>query len=90
MTALQNFEALSAELIRSGATPKAAAFAEKISAQVRAMGAEWIEANALKLHVALTPEITQPGTVEYTNAIAPVCDNRAYYISEWQAVLMGL
>jgi len=86
----QNFEAVVTELIRTAPTPKAVAFAEKISCQIRAMGSDWIEANALKLHVALTPEIVVPGTPEYSAAVAPICDNRNYYISQWQALLLDL
>lgn len=86
---LKNFNAMEAELIRSAPTAKAAMFAQRVADQCRARGHIWIEKNAAALGVLFTPEIPT-SSAEYSAAIAPVADNRAYHIGRWQAVLMGL
>lgn len=76
--AVANFEDISQQLIASAATPKAAEFAEKTIAKIRAMGGEWILKNAQALRVTFVP-----------GELFPVRDNRNYYLSEFQMALLN-
>lgn len=76
--AVQNFEKISRQLIASAATPKAAEFAKKTVARIRAMGGEWILKNAQALRVTFVP-----------GDLFPVCDNRNFYISAFQMALFN-
>ena len=78
---LNNFETIAAELISSGSTEKAKAFATKICDQVRVMGGDWLISNAGKLSLSLSAQEQKD--------IAPVCDNRIWYITRFQDVLRG-
>lgn len=73
------FAYLKTELIKSAATPKAVAFAEKIAAQIEARGAAWIDSNAAALKIS--------GNIEALEKFAPVADNRAFFLSAWQLAL---
>lgn len=77
-SAVQNFEAISSQLIASASTEKARAFAEKTINAVRAKGAEWIFTNAQELQVTFVP-----------GEMFPVRDNRTYYMAAFQMALMS-
>ena len=79
---LNNFETIATELISSGTTEKAKVFASKICDQVRAMGGDWITENALKLSLTFSASEQKD--------IAPVADNRIWYITRFQDVLRGV
>jgi len=79
MNAVSNFNSIAAELIASAPTEKARAFAEKVIGLVNARGADWIEANAIKLHVTLS--------ADQVRASAPVADNRIFFMQKWQLAL---
>lgn len=75
--AVENFEAIAKLLMASAATEKAAAFAGKTIAAVRARGAEWIFANAQDLRVTFVP-----------GDAFPVADNRNFYLGAFQMALV--
>lgn len=66
-------------IINAAPTAKARAFAEKLVAQVKARGQEWIEANADALQVRLP--------VWGAESAAPTADNRLFFLTHWQLAL---
>lgn len=77
--AVENFESIAQQLMVSAATEKAAAFAEKTIAAVRAKGAAWILQNAQELRVTFVP----------SKNTFPVADNRNYYIAAFQMAVLN-
>ena len=73
--AVENFESVSAQLIASAPTEKAAAFAEKITTSIRARGAAWIHAHVAELQIYSDEK----------NSFCPVADNRMYFIAAFQS-----
>src|SRR5574341_124094 len=75
--AVENFESIAAELVRVAPTEKAAAFAKKVADQVRARGAEWVEANVTALQCYSSAE----------DQYFEVSANRLYFLEKWQMAL---
>ena len=73
------FEYLRGELIKSAVSDKAKAFAERIASQIEARGSEWIESHKDALKIS--------STVEALETIAPVADNRNWFLAAWQVAL---
>jgi hypothetical protein len=78
----ENFEGIAAALEAAAPTEKGRTFAAKIAAQIRANGAEWIEANHVSLHIDMS--------VKECEELAPVADNRLFFMQEWQLALADL
>jgi hypothetical protein len=84
MTTTEIFTETARRVIESGATEKAKSFAEKVHDQVLAKGDDWIEKNKMAL------EITHLNFAEYADGsgeIAPIEDNRLFYLQKWQLAL---
>ena len=81
MTASKNFESIASALHDEAPSEKARAFVEKIASQVRAKGAEWIESHISQLHIE--------HDAEWHDSVAPVEDNRIWWLTEWQVALNG-
>lgn len=73
-----NFNTLADELLRTAATEKAQAFAEKIIASVRARGAQWMADHAVELQILDAAD----------KRFCPVADNRNFYMSALQMALL--
>ncbi len=73
----KNFNSLAALLISTAASDKARAFAEKIIAQVRARGAQWMADNAVAMQILDAAD----------GRFCPVADNRNYYMAKLQTAL---
>jgi len=74
-----NFNFVANELVKSAATPKAADFANKVIGQIESRGDEWIEAN-----------IDVLGLKHFNiacNSVAPVADNRIFWMTKFQIAL---
>ena len=69
---------LADELLRTAATEKAQAFAEKIIASVRARGAQWMADHAVELQILDAAD----------KRFCPVADNRNFYMSALQMALL--
>ena len=74
-----NFEKAVEILFNEAPSEKARAFVEKLAAQIRAKGDEWIAAHVHDLHIT-DAEISD-------QAIVTIEDNRLFYISQWQLAL---
>lgn len=66
-------------IINAAPTAKARAFAEKLVAQIKARGPEWIETHTDALQVRLP--------VWGPESVAPTADNRLFFLSHWQLAL---
>jgi hypothetical protein len=83
---LETFREVARRVIESGRTEKAKAFAKKVRDQILSKGEDWIEGNKTPL------EIGELNFAEYADGngeIAPVEDNRLFYLQKWQVVLSG-
>ena len=74
-----NFEKVVEILFNEAPSEKARVFVNKIADQIRAKGDEWIVANERALHIT-------EGDIS-DQSIAPIEDNRVWYITEWQMAL---
>ena len=74
-----NFEKVVEILFNEAPSEKARVFVNKIADQIRAKGDEWIVANERALHIAESDISDQ--------SIAPIEDNRVWYMTEWQMAL---
>ncbi|MFZ2524435.1 MAG: hypothetical protein WAW87_03880 [Candidatus Ferrigenium altingense] len=75
-----NFEKVVEILFNGAPSEKARVFVNKIADQIRAKGDEWIVANERSLH------ITDNDIAD--ESIAPIEDNRVWYMTEWQMALL--
>ncbi|MDP1586619.1 MAG: hypothetical protein Q8M07_02650 [Prosthecobacter sp.] len=86
MNTQEIFNETARRVIESGATENAKAFATKVRDRILANGDEWIEKNKFAL------EISQLNFSKYADGsgeIAPIEDNRLFYLQKWQMVLAG-
>lgn len=74
-----NFESIVSALHDEAPSDRARAFVEKIAAEIRARGSDWIAEHARALH------IEHPA--EWHDTVAPVEDNRLWWLAEWQKAL---
>jgi len=75
-----NFEKAVEILFNAAPSEKARDFVKKIAEQIRAKGDEWIMANERALHITERDISDQ--------SIAPIEDNRVWYMTEWQMALL--
>lgn len=75
-----NFEKVVEILFNEAPSEKARIFVNKIADQIRAKGDEWIVANERNLHITDNDIADQ--------SIAPIEDNRVWYMTEWQMALL--
>lgn len=84
MTTTEIFNKTAERVIASGTTEKAKEFAEKVRAQILEKGEEWIERNQDALEISLANfAVYADGAGE----IAPIEDNRLFYLEKWQLAL---
>lgn len=76
----ENFEKVVKMLHDEAPSGKARVFINKIADQIRAKGDEWIVANERNLHITDNDIADQ--------SIAPIEDNRIWYMTEWQMALL--
>lgn len=76
---VENFESIVSALFDEAPSEKARAFVEKLAGQIRARGNDWIIANERTLHIE--------HNAEWHDQIAPVEDNRLWWLAEWQVAL---
>ncbi len=74
-----NFESIVSALYDEAPSDRARAFVEKVAAAIRARGSDWIVAHERALH------IEHPA--EWHDDVAPVEDNRLWWLAEWQKAL---
>jgi len=75
----QNFNFVAAELVKSAPTQKAVDFANKVIGQIEARGDDWIEANIEELGLKFF-------RID-CDTVAPVSDNRIFWITKFQVAL---
>lgn len=80
MNAIKNFEIAVEALYNEAPSEKARAFVEKLAAQIRAKGEDWIAARAIELHITDIEVSDSP-------SIPSIEENRLFYIAQWQALL---
>lgn len=80
MNAINNFEKAAEALYNEAPSEKARAFVEKLAAQIRAKGEDWISAHVTELHIT-DNEVAD-------NSILTIEDNRLFYLGRWQLALM--
>lgn len=81
--AAHNMATLQELLLATAPSQKAFDFACRIFAQIDAKGAEWMAENAVELQI-----ISAYGGVDEDRAgVAPVADNRPYFMAKFQSVL---
>ncbi|MEL5850145.1 MAG: hypothetical protein U7M05_12420 [Candidatus Igneacidithiobacillus chanchocoensis] len=80
MNAFKNFEIAVDALCNGAICKNVRAEVEKIAAQIRAKGADWIAARVIELH------ITDAEVSEY--AEFPIEDNYRFYLERWQLALI--
>jgi DNA-binding FadR family transcriptional regulator len=78
-TIIANFEDIASAVYNSASSDKGREFAKKIADQIRAKGNDWIVENEMKLQIS--------HDVQWHEQIAPVTDNRLYYLTQWQVAL---
>ena len=76
---IENFESIASALFDEAPSEKARQFVTKIADQIRARGEGWIIENCLPLHITMSAADQED--------IAPVEDNRLWYIAQWQVAL---
>ena len=74
-----NFEKAVEILFNEAPSEKARDFVKKIADKIRAKGDEWIEAHVHDLHIT-DAEVSD-------QSLAPIEDNRLFYLSQWQLAL---
>lgn len=79
MNAMKNFEVAVEALYNEAPSDKARAFTEKLAAQIRAKGEDWIAARVTELHIS-DAEVSD-------SAYCPIEDNRLFYLTQWQLAL---
>lgn len=79
MKTVENFESIVSALYDEAPSEKARAFVEKVAGQIRARGNDWIISNKIALHLE--------HNAEWHDAIAPVEDNRIWWLTEWQVAI---
>lgn len=80
MNAMKNFEIAVEALYNEAPSDKARAFVERVAAQIRAKGNEWIEGRATDLHIT-DAEVSD-------SAIVTIEENRLFYMEKWQMALL--
>ncbi len=82
--AVKSFIEIADRVIKSGSTDKARKFSVELKEKVLAKGDLWIARNADALGVSIIG-----GSEEYANGgeIAPVEDNRIWFLTDWQLTL---
>jgi len=80
MNATTNFEIAVEALYNEAPSEKARAFVERLAAQIRAKGEDWIAARVIELHIT---------DVEVSDsAECNIEDNRMFYLERWQLALL--
>lgn len=79
MNALNNFRSIVSALKDEAPSEKSRQFVGKLASQIEARGAEWMQKNATRLHITLS--------AEQCAEVAPVEDNRLFFLKEWQLAL---
>ena len=79
MNALSNFHSIVSALKCEAPSEKARLFVDKVAGQIAERGEDWIVANSSALHLE--------ASAEQLEAVAPVEDNRLWWLKEWQLAL---
>lgn len=82
MNAIKNFEVAVEALYNEAPSDKARAFVEKLAAQIRAKGEDWIAAHVTDLHVTDAEVSDHPD-------LPSIEENRLFYLERWQVALRG-
>jgi len=80
MKATKNFEIAVEALYNEAPSEKARAFVEKLAAQIRAKGENWIAAHVTELHITEN----EVGDDFYFT----IENNRLFYLQRWQLALL--
>lgn len=84
MNTQEIFNETARRVIESGKTEKAKAFAEKVRAAVLEKGPEWMEEHKGELQIS---EANFSVYADGSGEIAPIEDNRLFYLEKWQMAL---